>query len=189
MEEVKDRILCSVPFFSPPARNNGTPVLFCLTGVSSSMYLSLMEAKSWGGKCLLATISQSLCTFTEGKKASFLSTRFCCFSKFLNMLSECNQHRYSLGSTQVWRGGEKRKIMLFNPSSVPVKITRRWGQVTFFCSVCFPEVLTTILMVVPALRDCRVREVPVYGYSSYWVRLFICIFLNENWVFGRAGSL
>lgn len=63
MEEVKDRILCFVLFFSPPTRNNGISTLFCLTGVSSLMYLCLMEwmAKSQREKCLLATISQSLC--------------------------------------------------------------------------------------------------------------------------------
>lgn len=73
MEEVKDRILWFVPFFSPPARNSGIPVLFCLTGVSSLMYLCLMElmTKSQGEKCLLATITQSLCVFREGIECPF----------------------------------------------------------------------------------------------------------------------
>lgn len=43
MEEVKDRILWFAPFFSPPAGSNGISVLFCLTGVSSVMYLCLMK--------------------------------------------------------------------------------------------------------------------------------------------------
>lgn len=143
MEEVKDRIFRFAPFFSPPAGNNGISVLFCLTGVSTVMYLYLMKlvGKSWVEKCLFVCKTSHFCEFLKRRaKTSFLSTISCSFPVFLNM-SECNQS--SLGSTQVWRESYCSSALHLS------LITRKWGWITLFCSIYFPGTLTTLGFLLP----------------------------------------